>query len=77
MPGQREIEQHQRAVGMAREQPLGFLAVARGEDREARLELRQHLAQRLQDQRMVVDDEDFHQRLPRTVAARGRGSNGL
>ena len=66
--GQREVEQHQRAVRVAREHRQRLVAVGRAQHLEIGVEVGQHLRQRVQDQRMVVDHEYLH-------GSPGRGAN--
>ena len=57
---QREVEQHQRDVRMPREHRERLVAIAGALDRQRGIEVRQHLGQRVQDQRMVVHHEQSH-----------------
>ena len=56
-PGQREVEQHQRAIRVTRKQRERLVAIHGGQDAEVGLEVGQHLRERMHDQRMIVDDE--------------------
>ena len=57
---QREVEHHQRTIGMAGEKRQRFLAVGCTHHLEPPIERRQHLLERVQNERMVVYDEYFH-----------------
>jgi len=54
---QREIEQHESAVGVARERRQRFIAIDGRENLEHAMELRQRMRERLLDEWMVVDNE--------------------
>ena len=58
--GQREVEQHERAVRVTRERGERLAAVGGAEQLEVVVELGQHLRQRVQDQRMIVDHQYLH-----------------
>lgn len=58
--GEREVEQHERAIGMARHLRERLVAMRGGEEVDIAGEVGKHLAQRVHDQRMVVDDEQLH-----------------
>jgi len=45
---------------MAGEREQRFVAIDRAEHFEFRIEFGQGVGERLQDQRVIVDDEDFH-----------------
>src|SRR5450432_3675266 len=62
---QREVEQHHRTIGMAGEEGQRFHSVGGAENLEAAVESWQYLLQRMQYQRMVVDDQYFHGNPPK------------
>ena len=64
---QREVEQHQRAIGMHGEHALGFGAMGRREHNDRRIEIGQGLRDGMRDQRMVVDNEQLRHGPPQAV----------
>ncbi len=58
--GQAEVEQHQVGVRVLRGELLGTRCVDRGEDVRLRVEVEQQDFQRIGDQRVIVNQKDFH-----------------
>ena len=57
--GKGEVEENERAIGIARERGQRLVTIGRRDHIEARIDERQRLFERAHDQRMVVDDENF------------------
>ena len=62
--GQREVEQHQRHLRLVVEHGGGFRGIGRTQHFDGRVDLRQQLRERIDDQRVIVDHENLHGVLP-------------
>lgn len=58
--GKHQIEQHQRAIGMARKRGQCLFSVRGRDDIETRIDMRKGLFERANDQRMVVHDQNLY-----------------
>jgi hypothetical protein len=57
---QRQIEQDERAIGMARQCRQCLVAIDGAQHLERAVQLRQRVRKRLLDEGVIVDDEYFH-----------------
>jgi hypothetical protein len=62
--GKREIEQNELDLRLVVEHFHRFGGISRGQDGDSGVELGQELHESVDDQRMIVDDENLHARLP-------------